>query len=129
VYLQIQSTHALSIWKECTIESIKHLTQSVSVTTIETLNDSLHDSLGNVDDAMDAMTSVGEPDMTDEELEAALAELDDTVEPTPSMYLGIEIPSAPTTKPNARRTDGTIRRSGGVGSASVRNRRGTTLVN
>lgn len=83
---------ALSIWTDSTVTSIRILnSQAVSTDVAESLMSELDRGFDNIDDVQDIMNNAGGPDMTDDELDAAMAELEPTY---PSDYLGIDIPSA-----------------------------------
>lgn len=119
--LQMLSVQTMSLWTSSTISSIHVLNNQISVDVAERLMDELRSCFEKTDEVNDILNEDdGGSNMSDAELEAALAELEPTSE-----YLGIEIPSASTKAPVSMhgRADGTIHIADRVGDNSVRRRR------
>lgn len=103
------------------------MSNSISKSVVEAVVDELADNLDNIQETTDVLgTSLDEFEMSDAELEAALAEFGGPTESEPDMYLGLEIPTAPTA--NVGRVDGPVHRPRDLGPSSVRHRGSKGLV-
>ena len=90
---QIYGTHSLKIWSESTTNTIKILTNTISVEMMEKIQLDLEDNMENLSEAMDIMHNPTE--MDDEEFYAQYAEIGGELCAS-DPYLGCEdLPSAP----------------------------------
>lgn len=95
---------------------------------VDSIMDAMRDGMDQIQDVTDAMGD-GLPEMDDAEFEAAFAELDspEIVDPPTDMYLGLDIPTAPSGNLHER-ADGPVDRRGDLGRPGLRHRGGKALL-
>lgn len=92
----ILSTHAISLWTDATASAMETMVKTLKNSSVETIVDSLHDSLDEVEDYVHATSRAMGSDLTEDEFDQMYAEfIGDTVDTNADVYLGMEIPTAP----------------------------------
>ena len=92
----ILSTHAISLWTDATANAVETMVKTLKNSSAETIVDSLHDSLDEVENYVQATSTAMGSDLTEDEFDQMYAEfIGDTVDTNTDVYLGMEIPTAP----------------------------------